>query len=204
MVVLGAAMNFGLGQVSGTVMILGSVLFLVAAFMPISARVFSASSPAKKLEHITESPRAWIVSQVLFGLGSLVTVIGIGLLASDDRDGSFAWLMLIGTALLMLGLVPWFGHLYARAADPAAFADGKVPAWLFLLYAALTEVGLAIFGVALLASTYPDWLAWVVIVGMALLIVLTIVIRDIPPFFFYVVTLLAGVVILLTAPSLGT
>ncbi|MDQ0577004.1 MFS family permease [Agromyces albus] len=196
-------MNIGLSQVSGAVMILGSVLFLVAAFMPISARVFPETSPAKKLERISESMRAWIVSQVLFGLGSLVTVIGIGLLASDGRDGSFAWLMLISTALLMLALVPWFGHLYARAADPAAFAEGAMPAWLFLLYAALTEVGLAIFGVALLVSPYPDWLGWVVIVGMALLIVLTIVLRDMPPFFFYVVTLLAGVVILLTSPSLA-
>ncbi|RXZ66905.1 hypothetical protein [Agromyces albus] len=196
-------MNIGLSLVSGTVMILGSVLFLVAAFMPISARVFPEASPAKKLEHITDSPRAWIVSQVLFGVGSLVTVIGIGLLAPDDRDGSFAWLMLASTALLALGLVPWLGHLYARAADPARFAEGAVPAWLFLLYAALTEVGLAVFGLALLASPYPDWLGWVVVVGMALLVVVTIVLGDIPPLFFYLVTLLAGVVILVT-PSLAS
>ncbi|MBT2517398.1 hypothetical protein J7E29_08135 [Streptomyces sp. ISL-90] len=191
-------MNVGLNQVSGAVMILGSVLFLVAAFMPISARVFPEASPAKKLERITDSPRAWIASQVLFGVGSLVTVIGIGLLAPDDRDGSFAWLMLTSTALLTLGLVPWLGHLYARAANPAAFAEGRLPAWLFLLYAALTEIGLAIFGVALVFSPYPDWLGWVVIVGTALLIVVTIVLRDMPPFFFYLITLLAGVVILLT------
>ena len=192
-------MNLGLSQVSGAVMILGSVLFLVGAFMPISSRVFPEASPAKKLEHITESPRAWIKSQVLFGVGSVVTVIGIALLASDGRDGSFAWLMLISTALLTLGLVPWLGHLYARAADPAAFARGAVPAWLFLLYAALTEVGLAIFGVALMFSPYPDWLGWVVIVGMVVLIVLTIVFQDMPPFFFHLITLLAGVVILLSS-----
>jgi hypothetical protein len=194
-------MNLGLGQVSGIVMILGSVLFLVAAFMPISARVFPEASPARKLERITDSPKAWITSQVLFGVGSLVTVIGIGLLTSDGRNGSFAWLLLISTALLLLAVVPWFGHLYARAADPAAFAEGALPAWLFLLYAALTEIGLAIFGVALVVSTYPDWLGWFVIVGMGLLIVLTIVLGDMPPLFFYLVTLLAGVVILLTSPT---
>lgn len=191
-------MRIGLNHVSAAAMILGSVLFLVAAFMPISNRVFPESSPAKKLASITASPGEWVASQILFGLGSIITVIGIALLAYHLRDGSSAWLMWAGTAVLALGLVPWVWHLWARAADPVAFAEGGLPGWPFLLSAALTEVGLAIFGVALLASPYPAWLGWVVIVGMLVLIVLTIVFGDMVPLFFYVVTLLAGVVILLT------
>jgi len=197
-------MSIGLNHVSGVVMTLGSVLFIVGAVMPISSRVYPEASAAKKLEHITESPTAWAVSQVLFGLGSIITVIGMALLASYARDGSFAWLMWTSTAVLALGLVPWVWHLYARTVDPAAFAEGGLPAWLFLLYAALTEVGLAIFGAALLASPYPPWLGWVVIVGMALLIVLTIVFGDMVPGVFYLVTGLAGVVILLTSRAPAT
>lgn len=192
-------MNIGLNHVSGVVMTLGSVLFIVAAVMPISSRVFPETDPAKKLASITGSPTAWVVSQILFGLGSIITVIGVALLASYARDDSVAWLMWTSTAVLALGLVPWVWHLYARTVDPAAFAEGGLPAWLFLLYAALTEVGLAIFGAALLASPHPPWLGWVVIAGMALVIVLTIVFGDMVPGVFYLITGLVGVVILLTS-----
>lgn len=67
----------GLVQTSATTMIVGSVLFLIAAFLPISFHVFPEPSPTKKLESISSDPGQWLASQVLFSLGAVVTVIGI-------------------------------------------------------------------------------------------------------------------------------
>jgi hypothetical protein len=67
--------------VSGIVIIIGSALFLCAAFAPISFRVFPAKSATRKREAIRASPTSWSVTQILFGLGGLVTAIGVGLFA---------------------------------------------------------------------------------------------------------------------------
>jgi hypothetical protein len=57
---------------SGIVIIVGSALFLCAAFTPISFLVFPENSATRKLEAIRASPTAWSVTQILFGLGALV------------------------------------------------------------------------------------------------------------------------------------
>jgi hypothetical protein len=55
--------------------------------------------------------------------------------------------------------------------DPAWFAEGFI----------VTEVSLAVFGVALLSSPLPTWVGWIVIVSMVLLAILTLIFRDLVP-----------------------
>jgi hypothetical protein len=189
-------MKIGLKQVSAVLMIVGSVLFVVGANLPISSRVFPEPSAVKRLESITDAPGEWLVAQVLFALGAIVTVIGIALLAYHVRDQTFAVLMWASTVVLALGAVLWVWEVVSRAADPAAFAEGSMLARPQFLSFVLTEAGLAIFGVALLYSTFPAWAAWVVVVSMVLMLILTLVLGDTVPLFLYVVTLLVGVVLL--------
>lgn len=191
-------MKIGLRQISGATIILGSALFLVGFFLPMSGSVFTATSAAEKLEIITESAGAWTASQVLLGLGAVVTLVGVALLAFDAGDRSVAVLIWTGTVFLLVGVGFWVWYVYVRAADPAAFANGTLPAWTIPVAFALTEVGLAIFGVGLIVGPYPSWLGWIVAVSMVLLLVLTLAFGDLPEFFVYVVTLLAGVVLLLS------
>ena len=189
-------MKIGLKQVSAAVIILGSVLFVIGANLPISSRVFPEPSAVKRLESITDAPGDWIAAQVLLALGAIITVLGIALLAYHVRDQSFAVLMWISTAVLVLGVALWLWNVGARASDPAAFADGSLPTWPQFLSFVLTEVGLAIFGVALLYSSLPAWVGWVVVISMVLMLVLTFVLGDTVPLVFYLVTLLVGVVLL--------
>ena len=79
---------------------------------------------------------------------------------------------------------------------PASFAEGLQPPWRNLRYVLLTEVGLGVFGAALLATRGPAWLGWLVMAAMAALAAVTLVFGDIAPFFFYAVTLLVGIVFL--------
>ena len=51
----------------------------------------------------------------------------------------------------------------------------------------LTEIGLAILGYALLSSDLPTWIGWMLIGSMVLLLVLTLIYRDMP-LMFYLVT----------------
>lgn len=188
-------MEISLQKMSGIMIILGSVLFLIAAFLPISSRVFPEPSAVRKLEIIRDAPNAWLVTQICFALGALVTVIGLALVAYRFRDQSFALLMQGGVAVLLLGALLWIWHVYARTVDPAAFAEGALPAWPLVLYFLLTPTGLAVFGVALLRSALPQWVGWLMITSMALFLLLTVIFRDIPPFVYCAITLLTGVML---------
>jgi hypothetical protein len=93
-------------RVSGILIIVGSALFLCAAFTPISSRVFTPGrSATHKLEAIRGSPTAWSVTQILFGLGALVTAIGIGVLAYGLRRQPPVWLVWTSVAILILAVV---------------------------------------------------------------------------------------------------
>lgn len=188
-------MNISLQKISAIVIILGSVLFLIAAFSPIANRVFPEPSAAQKLEVITAAPTAWLVAQIFFALGAMVTVIGIALVGYRFRDQSFALLIQASVAVLVLGALLWIWYLFMRTVDPAAFAEGALPVWPLILYFALTEAGLAVFGVALLRSALPQWVGWLVIGSMVLFFVLTLILRDMVPLFYYMITLLTGVML---------
>lgn len=136
-------------RVSGILIIVGSALFLCAANAPISFRVFAPGrSASHKLEAIRGSPAAWSVTQILFGLGASITVIGIGVLAYGLGRQPPVWLIWTSVALLTIALVLWLWHLCGRTVDPDAFAEGRWPRWLLLAYFMLTEAGLAILGYA--------------------------------------------------------
>jgi hypothetical protein len=184
-------MDIGFQRVSAIVIVVGALVFLSAAALPVSYRVFPEPAPARKLAYIEAAPTAWTVAQVLFGLGATLTFVGIALLAREVD----AWPMQASVAFLLAGLLPWIWHLYARAADPATFAAGSLPMWPLAAYFLLTEVGLAVYGIALLSSGLPPWVGWVVIGTMALVFALTLITRDMVPAVYYLVTLLTGVML---------
>ena len=58
-------------------MAVGSLLFLIAAFSPISNRVFPERSAERRERIIRRAPRQWLVAQALFALGSLLAAGGL-------------------------------------------------------------------------------------------------------------------------------
>lgn len=184
-----------LQRVSAIVIVVGAIVFLSAAALPVSMRVFPEPSPIRRLGYIEAAPTAWIVAQVLFAVGAALTVVGIGLLARGLADGFSTALMRVSVVVLFVALLPWVWHLYARAVDPAMFAAGSFPRWPLMTYFLLTELGLVIFGVSLLRTPLPSWVGWVVIGSMTLVFVLTLITRDMVPAVYYLVTLLTGVML---------
>lgn len=177
---------------SAVILIFGSVLFLIAAFSPIS-RIFGISSAEKKLEIILFSPNQWIIAQVLFALGAIVTVAGVGMIAFYFKTQSFSVFLNTSVVILLAGAFLWSWHVYLRAVDPRLFVDDGISMWHFVLYTFLTQIGLLLFGIALLRMGIQDWVGWMVIGSMGIFFLLTIIFRDMPPFVYYIITLIAGI-----------
>jgi hypothetical protein len=186
-------------RIAALITIVGSVMFLVAALLP-TARVFIEPSAVRKLEIITASPGLWTAAQIGFGLGAALTAVGLAIAAFHLREQSLTWLAYASVALLAVGALAWAGHLYARADDPATFASGGLPAWPLVTYFVLTPAGLAGIGIILLRSSVPDWVGWLLVGSMVLILVATAVARDNVPLVYYGPTLVAGVMLYLHRP----
>lgn len=178
-------------KIGSIIVMVGSLLFFIAAFSPIS-RIFGITSPERKLEIILSAQNQWMVAQVFFALGALVTAIGIGIIAYYFRGQSSSVLLNTAVVILFIGAFLWTWHVYLRAIDPQLFVDRGIPVWYFAFYTFLTQTGLVLVGFALLRTDLQNWVGWMMIGSMGLFFVLTIIFKDMPPFVYYVVTLIAG------------
>jgi hypothetical protein len=192
-------MHLNLEQLAAVITIAGSVMFLAAAFLG-TPRVFVEPSAVRKLEIINASPRLWTTAQIGFGLGAALAAGGLAIAALHLGEQSLSWLAYASVALLAVGALAWAGHLYARADDPVTFANGGLPAWPLMTYFVLTPAGFAGIGIILLRSSVPDWVGWLLVGSMVLILVATAVARDTVPLVYYGPTLVAGVMLYLHRP----
>lgn len=187
-------------KAGAVIIIVGSVLFIAAAFSPIS-RIFGMPDAGERLAAISAAPSQWLLAQILFGLGAIVTVVGIGVLAFRLTGQDYAVYLITSTVLMAVGALLWSWHVYLRAADPALFTAGGIPLWLFAGYSLLTMAGLVLLGTALLQMALPSWVGWLPIVSAALFLVLALAFGDMPPFVYYLITLIIGVMLYRAAVS---
>lgn len=177
------------------VIVIGSILFLAGAFAPISLAVFGESDPDERLAIIEADQRAWQVDQIFYALGPIVTAVGAGLAMGRFADQPRSWLAALGVAALAVAAVLWAWHVGLRATDPEAFTAGALPGWMFTAYTLLTQAGLAASGIALLQTSTPRWVGWLLIGAAVVLLIVFLIYRDLPPFIYYVLTLILGVML---------
>jgi len=172
----------------------GSALFLLAAFSPVS-RVFGLPSAEARWQLISASRSAWNSSQALFAAGAIVTAIGT-LLAGVALRGRPASAAMTGAGILLLiGAIAWSWSVYLRALDPRAFVAGTLPGWPFTFYTLLTMAALALAGYSLLRMGFPAWSAWLLIGAPFLLLALYLFFGDMPPFVYYLLALVLAIVL---------
>lgn len=171
--------------------ILGSALFLAAAFNPSSA-VFAAPDPGAKLEIIMGNRALWTLSQFLFGAGATLTALAVVVFGLRSMDTSAGVPLLIGGAAMLVGAVLWDLHVYQRALDPAAFAAGDLAAWTFSAYTLLTMFGLVILGLAFVQIGLSPWLGYGTAIATVLLLAIYLIMGDMPPFVYYIFTLIGA------------
>ncbi|MGW8315806.1 MAG: hypothetical protein ACWGNV_09425 [Bacteroidales bacterium] len=171
---------------------LGSVMFLVAAFLPVS-RVYVEPDPEKKLEIILDLKGMWNLSSGLFGAGSLVMVIGWALFVFSFNELSKVIIPLASIILLGTGALLWTWHVTERILHPEGFAKGTNTPYLFWVYSMLTQIGLFLAGWFLLRMPLANWPGWMLIAGSVLLFILMVVFKDMPPFVYYLLTLVLAI-----------
>ena len=182
-------------RVAGSLLIAGSLIFVLGAAIGVP-RVFTEADPQERVRLLTEHLTVWRLAQPLYGLGPLVVVVGVGLLAAASPD-RWTRALLIGSGIVLtLGTLAWIWSLYLRGTRAVEFAVRSLPGWPFTTYAVLTMGGLGLLGVGLLGAGTPAWLAWLTIGAAALFLIAYIRFKDIPPFVFYLLFLVVGAVVI--------
>lgn len=183
--------------VAAWLLIVGGVLFLGGAFLPV-ARIYTLRSPEEKQGLIERSPRMWAMHLAGMGGGAAVTAVGLAVLVpSFDAPASAQILAYVAAAAALVGTVAWEWHLYLRVIDLRGFIFGTWPGWHFLLYSVLMHVALLALGVALWQSDYPAWAGAVTIGGIVLTGLAGAIFRDVPPLVYYVLTLIVAIVLVI-------
>jgi len=176
----------------GIILIVGSLAFLTAAFMPVS-RLFGERSGEKKLAIIQADRAGWTISQVLFGLGAAVTWAGLVWLAYEIWAVRGSVIALAAAAPAGIGAGLWIIHVYQRAVRPQAFTNNEMPAWPFIVYSILTQLALIGLGISLLRAVVPGWIPLLNIAAGLLTGLAFLIFKDVPPLLYYAVTLATGI-----------
>lgn len=185
-------------KLAGIVLIVGSVLFMIAAFTPLTFKVIMADIQ-QRIDLIQNERTGWVLVNILFGIGSVVAVVGLVLFAqhvqSIGDNTPVRVVSYLGAATAALGALCWIIIVYNRAAlPPQEVANNlSVNYWIFPAYTLLTQIALMIFGFVLIQSGYPAWLSWGMLVSGGLSIVAYLVFKDMPPFVHYVLLLVMGI-----------
>jgi hypothetical protein len=184
-------------RLAGVVLLTGSLLFIVAAFLPISW-VFGERDPEKKLEMINAALGSWKFAQVLFGAGAAAASTGLLFVYLHLRNSEANTAVLIAFVCSAVGAVLRAWHTYLRAVDPNEFVYRLLqPNWLAGAYFVLTMAALFALGIGLLKTEYQPWVGWMNIIASIVFILIAIIFGDIPPFVFYIITAITAVVLIL-------
>jgi hypothetical protein len=187
-------------KLAGISMIVGFGLVMIASFVGPNA-VYTAPDSNTRLEIIAQNQGRWMATNLIWAVASLVTGAGFLLLALALRESQNPWLLYAGAVAFIVGMAAWAIYLYQRIGDPAGNLYTTPPARLSLVFAWATIAGLALFGVAVLQGSFPNWLGYTLLVAMGLLAAglvffFDVVYASFPPQFFYLLTLIVGIVAL--------
>lgn len=181
-------------KIASIVIMIGSLGFIIAAFMPIT----TAFVIKRDIARIQSRPVEWAASQILFGLGGAVAAVGLGLLTLHLRSANnAAGAGYLGFATMALGAICWGVIVYLRYTLPLEIVF-KEPTlgWWFIAYTLLTQAALIAYGVALFQAGYPRWLGLGTIGLATASLVAYLVFKDMPPFAHYVITFVIGLALL--------
>ena len=189
-------------KLAGVGLLIGAVLFIIAAFTPLTYRVVLADVQ-QRVEIIQNERTGWIIVNILFGLGSVIVVIGLALFAQHIQTLDTSSIVKIGgylgVATASLGVLFWVIIVYNRAAlSPEQVASSlSINDWIFPAYTLLTQITLIIVGFVLMQSGYPAWMGWGSLGLGVLSIAAYLIFKDMPPFAHYVPLLIMGIALVL-------
>jgi hypothetical protein len=205
----------GIPRALGWVLIAGSIVFWIGAVTP-PYRQWMGVSLHEYLSIVGANGRNWQVMHGLFGVGTLLTLIGLsGLTARLGGTPGSTWAS-IGITLFAVSALLWFVQLGFRVAvTPWASAEltasGRLPReyvalhrWMGVLFGAHMLFGYlaeAAYGLAILGgSAMARWAGWTALCfGLAAVPGMVTPVFQ-PPLMLQVVPFILGIAVLRAAP----
>lgn len=190
---------------AGFVMLLGSILFIGAAFTPaIQKHWFTpyALVPADFKE-------GWLFGYRMFAAGAMVTAVGFALLGWQLRrlpgDKLIRAASSVADVLVITGAAFWIRSLSENVFPPIRMLipNGIVLPWI-TVYVYLSLLSFFIYGYLLNRSGYARWLGFGTLGFNALLVIMLLYLGDLPPAVYYLWPIILGIGLIFTRePLLG-
>ncbi len=201
---------------TGMTLLLGAVLFLAGASMPVTnskGNIIYSLPPREYLLVVSAHSMLWQWASILFISGTIVTILGLVLLATQLRDAGDRAFSSLGLLAFVFGAVLWIIDVAFRLsidlwaaqemARTAAMPDYYVPLtrWtqtLFTIHTILLFSALAAYGGALLTTrVLPHWVGWLAVAYGIIGVAIFSFTADFPPAIHYLLPLVMGILLLL-------
>ncbi len=197
---------------AGIVMLVGSVLFTVAAFAAAYFRRMPPTDPLEQLQVIAGDPIGWTAQAILFPIAMAIIAASFMLVAGALPPSTAKTVAIAAAVLSAIACLLWIpisiGRLQLLNAAPAMIAsfDASAPPQvsigdrrLFWAYTIVTLASMILIGAALALGGVLPRMGWIVagLAALSLLIIAPFVMRDWPPFMNYLFTLALAIGLLL-------
>jgi hypothetical protein len=203
-------------QPAGWLLVAGALVSLAAGATPSMYDLYTSQTPQHFLQLLADRSGTWVAVHLAFLAGIVLLTLGLAALTSalaDSRGKTLATigltLFLVATPIRVLQTI-FAATVTVTAADqtthsgvvPPAYQllEGFLwgqPTWALAVFIALTGLGLASYGAALLtAGRLARWLGWTFVASGLLLAVTVIFVGDGPPEAIALPLLLGGILAL--------
>jgi len=184
-------------QLAGFVLIIGSIVFWLGAFTPVT-RAFITEDPDERIRIISGREHFWIIAHLVFLIGAVMTTIGLGIFTFNVAEGLGQLLAVIGFVLAVAGTIVFTHIIFAFRLLMLAeeYVHTQAGAWTFPAYTLLWLGGVILCGITLLLSDYPIWSGLAIIALNSAILLGFLWKKDSGPPVYYVATLIMGVALL--------
>ena len=186
---------------AGWLLVAGALVSLGAGATPSMYELYTSQTPQQFLELLADRSNTWVGVHLAFLAGVVLLTQGLAALTSALADSRGKTLAAIGLSLFLVATpirvlqTIFAATVTVTAADQTTHSGAVPPAyqllegflwgqpnWTLAVFIALTGLGLACYGAALLtAGRLARWLGWTFVASGLLLTVTVIVVGDGPP-----------------------
>lgn len=187
-------------NLAGILTIAGFLLIILASIAS-PPRLFQEPDIQKQIEILEDHSTRWLGSNILFGLGGVVTAAGLilfSIMVQAEVNSILNWLAAL---FYSLGTLLWIIFLYNRTVNPAQLFEnyGFSPSTIALIGLLLSS--LLLYGIVYIQAGYPNWMGFgtislTVLIGILALVFPARFFASFPPQVLYFFTLAAGIVFL--------
>jgi hypothetical protein len=198
---------------AGWLLVAGALVSLGAGATPSMYAIYTSRTPQQFLQLLADRSDTWVGVHLAFLAGVVLITLGLAALTSALADSRGTALATIGLTLFLVAtpirvLQTIFAATVTVTAADQTTSSGAVPPayqllegflwgqpnWVLAVFIALTGIGLACYGAALLAAgRLARWLGWTFVASGLLLAVTVIFVGDGPPEAIALPLLLGGI-----------